>query len=224
MIIKVALYYFVFGQLAALPTDGVPPLMFYLAGLTFWELFASILKRSSNSFWVNQHIFSKVYFPRMVVPLAAALASFARFAIQFTLFLLIWVFYWVQGQVAPTSMLLVMPVALLIITALALGAGLCIASLTVRFRDFRFVVDTGIQVLFFLTPVVYPLSLAQGQISTVLQFNPMAGLIEILKYGFLGAGSVTWPGLIYAALLAFVLLIIGVRFYHRAARKVVDII
>src|SRR5690554_2131033 len=151
-VLKVAVFYFVFGKLAGISTDGVPAILFYLTGLTFWEFFAAIVKKTSDVFIANQNIFSKVYFPRMIMALAAVASSGIKLSIQFSLFFAVWIFYLWQGSVSPNFLLFAFPIYLIIITALGLAVGLILSSLTAKFRDLRFVIDTGLQVMFYLTP------------------------------------------------------------------------
>lgn len=223
-ILKVAIFYFVFGKLAGISTDGVPAILFYLTGLTFWEFFAAIVKKSSDVFISNQNIFSKVYFPRMIMAFAAVVSSGVKLAIQFSLFFVVWIFYLWQGAVSPDFLLLAFPIYLLIIAALGLAVGLILSSLTAKFRDLRFIIDTGLQVLFYLTPVIYPLSLAKGSVLNVLFLNPITPVLEALKFSFLGVGAFDFKYLIYSFVFSFFLLWIGVRMFEKTERTFIDTI
>lgn len=223
-ILKVAIFYFVFGKLAGISTDGVPAILFYLTGLTFWEFFAAIVKKSSDVFIANQHIFSKVYFPRLIVAYAAVASSGIKMAIQFSLFFVVWMYYLIQGVVSPNLFLIGLPVYLIILAALGLGWGLILSALTAKYRDLRFVIDTGLQVLFYLTPIIYPLSLAKGSYFSALLINPIAPLIEALKFSFLNQGFLSINYLIYSFVFAFIALWIGIRLFEKTERTFIDTI
>ncbi|NEN24066.1 ABC transporter permease [Cryomorpha ignava] len=223
-VLKVAIFYFVFGKLAGISTDGVPAVLFYLTGLTFWEFFATILKKSADVFTANQHIFGKVYFPRMIAAFAAVVSSAVKLAIQFSLFFIVWIYYLVQGAISPNLFLIALPVFLLIIALLGLGGGLILSALTVKYRDLRFVIDTGLQVIFYLTPVIYPLSIAQGSFFNALLFNPLAPIIEAVRYSFLGQGVFDSMFLAYSALFAILLFWIGLKLFEKTERNFIDTI
>ena len=223
-VLKVAIFYFVFGKLAGISTDGVPAVLFYLTGLTFWEFFAAVLKKSADVFTANQHIFGKVYFPRMIAAFAAVASSGIKLAIQFSLFFVVWIYYLVQGTINPNIFLIALPVFLLIIALLGLGGGLILSSLTVKYRDLRFVIETGLQVIFYLTPVIYPLSIAKGNFLSALLFNPLAPIIEAVRYSFLGQGVFDVKFLAYSALFAFLIFWIGLKLFERTERNFIDTI
>lgn len=223
-ILKVCIFYFVFGKLAGIPTDGVPAILFYLTGLTFWEFFAAIVKKSSAVFTANQHIFGKVYFPRMIVAFAAVASSGVKLAIQFSLFFVVWIYYLIQGAVQPNIFLITLPVLLLIIAFLGLGCGLILTSLTVKYRDLQFVIDTGLQVLFYLTPVIYPLSIAKGSSFNALLLNPLVSVIEAIRFAFLGQGVFDVKFLSYSAIFALITFWIGLRLFQKTERTFIDTI
>ena len=223
-ILKVVIFYFVFGKLAGISTDGVPAILFYLTGLTFWEFFAAIVKKSSDVFIANQNIFSKVYFPRMIMAFAAVVSSGLKLVIQFSLFFVVWLYYLWQGVVSPDYVIVAFPVYLIIIAALGLAVGLILSALTTKYRDLRFVIDTGLQVLFYLTPVIYPLSLAKGNFFNVLFLNPITPVLEAIKFSFLGMGAFDFKYLIYSFVFSFLLLWIGVRMFEKTERNFIDTI
>lgn len=223
-VLKVAIFYFVFGKLAGISTDGVPAVLFYLTGLTFWEFFAAVLKKSADVFTANQHIFGKVYFPRMIAAFAAVASSGVKLAIQFSLFFVVWIYYLVQGTISPNIFLVALPIFLLIIALLGLGGGLILSSLTVKYRDLRFVIDTGLQVIFYLSPVIYPLSIAKGNFFNALLFNPLAPIIEAVRYSFLGQGVFDIKFLIYSMLFAILIFWIGLKLFGRTERNFIDTI
>lgn len=157
------MFMFVFGGIAGIPTDGLPQPLFYMAGILCWNYFSECLTRCSETFNANQHIFGKVYFPRLVVPLSIALSSLLKMAIQFALFIAIYIIYVCQGvapQITPYALLL--PLLVLMLAGLGLGFGLLISSLTTKYRDFRFLISFGVQLWMYITPVIYPLSVLKN--------------------------------------------------------------
>jgi lipopolysaccharide transport system permease protein len=222
-LLRVAIYYIIFARVANIPTDGVPPILFYLGGLTFWEYFASCWKKTSETFSENQHIFGKVYFPRLVVPLSVMLSNGIKLLIQFLLFALCWAWYRYQG--APLSIqaeVVFLPVVLLILAMMGLGAGLVVTSLTTRYRDLKFLLDTLIQLLMYVSPVLYPISLAEGAFRKLLLLNPLSAVLESIKYMFMGVGLFSWSLLAYSAAFGWVLLVGGILVFNRTERNFID--
>lgn len=223
-VLKVAIFYFIFGKLAGISTDGVPTVLFYLTGITFWEFFAAIVRKSSNVFLENQHIFGKVYFPRMIMALSTVVSAGVKLTIQFSLFLVVWIYYLIQGTVSPNLTLVALPVFLILLACLGLGCGLILSSLTVKYRDLRFVIDTGLQVLFYLTPIIYPLSLAGGNYLQVLLFNPLAPIMEAVKFSFLSQGFFSLSYLLYSCFFALLILFLGVKLFEKTEGNFIDTI
>jgi lipopolysaccharide transport system permease protein len=222
-LLKVAIYYVIFARVAAIPTDGVPPILFYLTGLTFWEYFASSWKKTSETFIENQHIFGKVYFPRLVVPLSVMISNGIKLGIQFLLFAIFWVYYYAQGaEISIKSTIVYLPFLIAIIALLGLGAGLIITSLTTKYRDLKFLLETIIQLLMYLSPILYPLSLAQGTFRTLLLLNPMSAVLEAIKYTFLGTGTFSLTYLAYSAAFAVILVLVGIVVFNRTERNFID--
>jgi len=214
----------VFGKMAKLPTDGVPPLLFYLAGVTCWSYFADCVNRTSVTFISNAAIFGKVYFPRLSVPVSIVISSMIKFAIQFALFFAFLVFYWMQGaRVHPNAASAFTPLLLVLMAGLSLGAGIIVSALTTRYRDLQQLVAFGVQLMMFATPVVYPLSMiGGGSFRWIILANPMTPIIEAFRYGFLGAGAFDLVYLCYSAGFTLVLLFIGVVLFNQVEGTFMD--
>src|SRR5438270_4254610 len=191
----------VFGKMAKLPTDGVPPLLFYLAGVTCWSYFADCVNRTSFTFISNAAIFGKVYFPRLSVPVSIVISGMIKFAIQFALFLAFLIFYWMQGAgVHPNAAIALTPLLLLLMAGLSLGAGIVVSALTTRYRDLQQLVAFGVQLGMFATPVVYPLSMiGGGSFRWLILANPMTPIVETFRYSYLGRGVFDVGYLFYSA-------------------------
>lgn len=215
----------VFGNLANIPTDGIPPVLFYLSGITFWNFFSEALNKSSTVFRDNQNIFGKVYFSRLVVPLSIVLNNLVRFGIQLLMFIIVYVYFLiVSPNIHPNFYALLFPVLVLISAGLALGFGLIITAMTAKYRDLFFLLQFGIQLWMYVTPVVYPLSEVPENYRFLAVLNPLTAVIETFKFGVLGEGTFSWFYLGYSFLSMLVILLIGVITFNRAEKTFVDII
>lgn len=219
----------VFGRIAGIDT-GVPPLLFYLSGIVIWAYFADNLNKIAETFTENQHIFSKVYFPRLVLPFSQLVTHAIKFGIQFALFALIYLYYQIfileDSNVHPNIYLALLPVLIIIAGTIALGAGLIIASLTTKYRDLKFLIRFGVQLMMYASPIVYPLSLVEGKFRTLLVLNPMTSIIETFKYGLFGKefAIFEWTYLGYSAIFAMLILWIGLVIFNRFERSFIDTI
>ncbi|HFA51394.1 MAG TPA: ABC transporter permease [Bacteroidetes bacterium] len=221
----------VFGGMAGMPTDGIPPMLFYLSGQIFWMFFAETLNKSSTTFRDNQAIFGKVYFARLIVPLSIVINSAIKFGIQFFLFLIFYFFFqFVMGaEIHPKAPLLLLPVLLLMTGALGMGVGLIITSMTTKYRDLTFLVTFGVQLLMFLTPsVIVPVSEFYKKYPAIAPYvvglNPLTAIIETFKYGFLGEGAFTWPYFITSIIMTIIIFLTGVLFFNKTEKNFMDVI
>lgn len=213
----------VFGQLAGISTDGIPPMLFYLAGITNWNYFAECLNKTSTTFRDNQNLFGKVYFPRLVVPLSIVLSNLVRYAIQMLLFIGFYLYFWANGTaIAPNATALLFPLLVLLLAGLGLGFGLIITALTTKYRDLVFLVQFGVQLAMYATPVIYPLSKIPAHYQWIALANPMTALIETFKYGLLGQGTFSWGGLGYSSLFTLVVVLLGAAIFNRTERTFMD--
>lgn len=211
----------IFSGIGNMSTDGMPPFLFYLSGMLPWIFFSTTVINNANTFFQNQGVFGKVYFPRLLVPVSLTLSNVIKFSLQFVLFLGVWGYYCFEGRVQPNIWALLLPVNLLMIAMLGLGIALILSSLSIRFRDLVFVVGFIMQLAMYASSVIIPVSMA-GRYQWLILANPMTGLIECFKYGFLGTGYVT-PGVIiwsYGASIA--LFILGVISFKQAERTFID--
>jgi len=209
-----------FGKLIKVPSDGIPYPIFVYTGLLFWQLFASALGDTSNSLISNSAIVTKVYFPRIILPLADTANKFVDLFFA-SLALIFLMFHY--GYVPRLSGILLIPILLIITSATAVGAGLILASINVKYRDVRYVLPFFIQILLFLTPVIYPASIA-GKYSKILALNPMTGVIQNARAALLGTAPVNWFLLAISSVACLVLLIIGITVFKKVERYFADII
>lgn len=213
----------IFGNLAGISTDGIPPLLFYLAGITNWNYFADCLNKTATTFKDNQNIFGKVYFPRLVVPLSIVTSNLIKYGIQLILLIGFYIYFLVMGTlVYPNAKLLLFPLLILMLSGLGLGFGLIITSLTTKYRDLVFLLQFGVQLFMYATPVIYPLSEVPEQYRWLVALNPMTSVIETFKYGLLGQGTFEWSYLAYSAGFTVVLLLLGIVIFNRTEKNFMD--
>ena len=224
--ITVLMYMVVFSRIAGISTDGLPEPLFYLSGVCLWQYFSDCLSKTSSTFVSNAAIFGKVYFPRMIVPIATVVSNLLRFVIQLGLFLAVYAVYqlWViPGQIHTNLYALLLPVLVLLLAALALGFGILFSSLTTKYRDLQLMLDYFVRLWMYATPVVWPLStITKPRLHLAMSLNPLTPVIEAFKYGFLGAGEFSWGGLAYSAAFTAVLLAVGIVLFNRVQRTFMD--
>ena len=225
-ILTTAIYIVVFGNIAKIPTDGVPMILFYLAGIVIWNYFSEAFNTTAKTFTENANIFGKVYFPRLIMPMSKVVSGLIKFGIQLAFFLAVYAYYFFtdSSAIAPNWTLLLLPVYVLIMAAMGLGAGIIFTSMTTKYRDLTFLLTFGVQLLMYATPVIYPIStLEQGsKLWMVIMANPLTPLVVGFKYAFLGQGYFSWLALGYSALFTAVLLIVGIVVFHRTERNFID--
>lgn len=209
-----------FGKLTQMPSDGVPYPIFVYVGLLFWQFFSSALSETSNVLISNQAIITKVYFPRLILPLSSVLTKFVDFAIA-SLILIGMMFYY--GYTPHLLGIFIIPLLLLITFMAAVGSGLCLASVNVKYRDVRYALPFFIQILLFLTPVIYPASIA-GNYSWLLALNPMTGVIQSARAALLGTTPINWLLLAISSVACLCLLIVGGIYFKKIERYFADIL
>mgnify|MGYP001578199058 CR=1 FL=1 len=213
----------IFGGIARIPTDGLPPTIFYMAGIIVWNYFSSCLTRTSDTFTANAGIFGKVYFPRLSVPLSIAIINMLTFAIQFSFFLCFLLYFYLKGSsVQPNWWVVITPLLLLQMGALGLGLGIIVSSLTTKYRDLAFVMGFGVQLWMYATPIVYPMSQIPEKWHWIYALNPMAAIVETFRYAFLGAGSIQPWQLGLSLAVTLLLLAVGIIMFSRVEKTFMD--
>ena len=223
-ILTVIMNMVVFGNIAKMSTDGMPQALFYMAGNICWFYFSYCLNQSSNTFTANQHMFGKVYFPRLVVPIAVVISNLLRFVIQIGLFVVLYLYFFVNGApIVPNWAILLTPLLVMMLAGLGLGFGILISSLTTKYRDFKILFTFVVQLWMYATPIVYPLSMVEeGSLRTLIMANPMTSIIEAFKYATLGQGYFSWFALGYNFLFMSVLLLFSVAIFNKVQRNFMD--
>jgi lipopolysaccharide transport system permease protein len=213
----------VFGRVAKIPTDGLPPFLFYMAGVTCWNYFAECLTRTSGTFIDNAGLFGKVYFPRLTVPLSIVISNILKFGIQFLFFVGFLAYFMINGaNIRPNYYIFLMPYLLLLMAGMGLGAGIIISALTTKYRDLQYLVTFGVQLLMYATPIVYPLSVVPEKYKWLALANPMAPIVETFRYAFLGSGSFNGEYLLYSTITTLILLLLGVILFNRVEKTFMD--
>lgn len=215
----------VFGNIAKISTDGLPQILFYLAGITIWNYFSETLSATSNTFIANANIFGKVYFPRLVLPLSKVISGLIKFGIQYLLFVLVLIYFLIKGSVVSPDILgifIITPVVLFIMAGLGLGMGLILSALTTKYRDLVFLITFGIQLGMYATPVIFPISSVSERYRWLIEINPMASLVEAFRKAYLGVGELSWPWLGYSFGAMVVILFIGVVIFNRVEKTFMD--
>lgn len=214
----------IFGNLAKISTDGMPSILFYLAGITLWTYFSDCLTKTSTTFVANASVFGKVYFPRLIVPLSVLISNLIKLAIQFVLFIILWIYYLLTTEsINPQwELIWVLPVLVVIMAGLGLGFGILISSLTTKYRDLSFLVGFGVQLMMYLSPVVYPLSMLSDKNKFLLLLNPVTSIIESFKYIFLGTGYFSWGSIMYSFGFMIILIVFSLIIFNRVEKTFMD--
>lgn len=216
------MYLLVFGKIANISTDGVPKILFYLAGVTLWNYFSTSLLATSNVFTANAAIFGKVYFPRLVMPLSIVVSNLMKFGVQFLLFLAAFFYYLSKGSVEPNWWILATPFLIILMAAFALGTGMLFSALTTKYRDLQMLLVFGISLFMYATPVVYPVSALPMRIQPYANYNPLTGIFECFKHGWLGTAGFKPEMLISSTIIIFILLAVGTLIFNKVEKGFMD--
>lgn len=219
---------FVFGKIGKMGPTGIPMFSFYLAGAMMWGVFSENILKTSETFRTNAAIFGKVYFPRLVMPVAMLLTNYLKLGVQFIIFLIIYLIeLTVSGNFEPNLTILFVPFYFVLCSFAGMGLGLVLCSLTTRYWDLRFMIQFAMQLMMFLSAVITPISLLDsGWMKTIIQLNPASSFIEALRYAFLGSagGSLDLIWLSYSIIFSFIVLFVGVYIFRRVERTFIDTI
>lgn len=213
----------IFGNIAGLPTDGIPSFLFYMAGNTVWGYFSLCLVSTSTTFTDNAGIFGKVYFPRLSVPVSIVISNLISFSIRLGVFIVFLLYFMLAGStIHPNLWILLLPVLLLIMAGLGLGVGIIVSSLTTKYRDLQHLVGFSVQLLMYATPVIYPLSSVPQEWQWLILANPLTPVVEIFRLGFLGTSAVEPVFLLYSLAFTVVTLLIGVLMFNHVESTFMD--
>lgn len=212
----------VFGSLAGLAAEGVPSFLFYLSGTVAWTYFSGSLTQTADTFTGNAAILGKVYFPRIVMPVSTVLTNLISFAIQFALFLVFLIFYWVKEDVQPNAYMLLLPLLILQMAMLGLGTGVIVSALTTKYRDLKMLVGFGVQLWMYATPVAYDIGIIPQKYMGIYMLNPMTPIINIFRQAFLGLGAFELTYYLISWIVTLVILFIGIVLFNRVEKTFMD--
>ncbi len=225
-LITTVLYMFVFGGIAGIGTAGLPQSVFYMAGILLWNYFKACFDGTANFLVGNYNLFSKSYFPRLILPISSMCSSLVTFAVQAGLLTIVYLYFALGGvAIRPTIELLALPLLVILLALTAFSIGLICSALTIKYRDINSFINVGITLLMYVTPVVYPMSIADARsYGWVLEINPLTGIFESFRYALTGLGAMDWGGLLYCAIFICITLFIGLIMFSRAERDFIDIV
>ena len=216
----------IFNNLAGIDTGTVPPFLFNLAGITVWNYFTACLTGTSNTFGANAGIFGKVYFPRLIVPISIVISNLIKFGIQFLIFIAFYIFYYLKGAVVGLNGSVVFfPFLIVLMGVLGLGLGMFISSLVTKYRDFSNLIGFGVQLLMYLSAVMYPMALIKEKLPTygwLVRYNPLAYVIETARYMLLDVGQISIWGLGYTFLVTIIVFFVGVLIFNKTEKSFID--
>jgi len=216
----------IFNNVAGIDTGTVPPFLFNLAGITVWNYFTACLTGTSDTFKVNAAIFGKVYFPRIITPLSVVISNLVKFGIQFLIFIGFYIFYYFQGaNLGLNGLILFFPILIIIMGILGLGLGMLISAMVTKYRDFSHLIGFGIQLLMYLSAVMYPMSLIKDKLpgyGWLVEYNPLAYIIETARYMLLDVGEVSFLGLSYTLAVTIAVFFIGLLVFNKTEKSFID--
>jgi lipopolysaccharide transport system permease protein len=224
-VLTTIMFLLVFGKIANIPTDGIEPILFYMSGITIWNYFSTCLTATSNTFVANAHIFGKVYFPRLVLPLSVVLSNIIKLGIQFGILFLCMIWFALVKHIPIQFGVewLLLPVLVIIMAGIGLGLGIIISSLTTKYRDFTVLISFAVQLLMYATPVAYPLSFLKGKsFAAVIEWNPLSPIVEGFRYALFQTGKLNFLSLGYSVVFMFVAMVLGAIYFSKVERTFMD--
>jgi len=222
-LITALIFSIIFGKIAKISTSNIPFLLFYLSGLAFWQYFSDVFSKTSNTFIHNQAIFGKVYFPRVIVPLSVAISSSIRFFIQYIVFLFILTYYmFTNDNIFLNQHILLAPLCLFFIALLAIGLGLFCSSLTIKYKDLVFLISFGLQVLMYMTPIIYPLEIVPDKLRLIVELNPLTAIIELVRNMHFGKELINTTSFFYSGIVSLIIFIVGILFFNKTEQNFMD--
>ncbi|WP_411768232.1 ABC transporter permease [Winogradskyella sp. A3E31] len=219
----------IFNKVANIETGTVPPFLFNLAGISIWNYFKSCLTSTSTTFNKNAGMFSKVYFPRLISPLSSVISNLMRFGIQLLIFLVFFAYYYFvkESQISFSTTIWIFPLLVLLMALLGLGLGMIISAMVTKYRDLKFLINFGTQLLMYLSAVMYPLALMREKLprfAWLVEYNPLAYIIEAARYTLTNQGTLSTNGLLMTAGVTLVVLFFGIIIFNKTEKTFIDTI
>ncbi len=220
------IYTVVFGGIANISTNGVPKVLFYMAGNALWSFFSDAISKTATTFRDNAQVFGKIYFPRLTRPISIVIFMGINLALQLAMFLPFWLFYLIRGDVHPHwGLIWLLPVIIVFMAAMALGCGIIVSSVTTKYRDLTIAVTFGVKLWMYATPVVYPMATIENELlRKVILINPVTQPMELFRYVLFGEGDLSAVGLLWSAVFAVVIAIVGMMYFNKVEKTFMDTI
>jgi len=216
----------IFNNLAGIQTGNIPPFLFNLAGIISWNYFKECLTATSDTFKKNAGLFGKVYFPRIIIPFSIVISNLLKFGIQLLVFVGFYIYFLLNGlTILPNKLIIFFPFVVLIMAMLGLGLGMIISSMVTKYRDLSFLVNFGVQLLMYLSAVMYPISLIKEKLAAyawIVEYNPMAHIIETSRYMLINEGNISVKGIIYAIIFTIIIFFMGLIIFNRTEKSFID--
>lgn len=216
----------IFNNVAGISTGSIPPFLFNLAGIMVWSYFTSCLNATSDTFRANAGMFGKVYFPRLIVPISVVISNLVKFLIQFAIFIAFYFYYVMKGTVIQfNESVFLFPLLIMVMGILGLGLGMLISSLVTKYRDFSYLVSFGVQLLMYVSAVMYPMALIKMKMPSLawlVQYNPLAYIIETSRYMILGVGDVSLFGVLYVVAITAFVFLFGLLIFNKTEKSFID--
>ena len=216
----------IFNTIAGIETGTIPPFLFNLAGIMVWNYFTACLTGTSDTFKANASIFGKVYFPRIITPLSVVISNLIKFGIQFFIFVAFYLFFYIQGVALSLNVfVLFFPFLIVLMGILGLGLGMLISSMVTKYRDLSYLISFGVQLLMYLSAVMYPMALIQEKMpdyAWLVQYNPLAYIIETTRFVLLGVGTVSVWGLVYTVCVTVIVFFVGLLVFNKTEKSFID--
>lgn len=224
-LLTMIIYIFIFGDLAGISTEGLPKPLFYFSGIMLWNYFCSSFSCTAGVLVSNSGLFSKVYFPRLIIPLSNVTSNVFKLFIQLGIFFIIYLYFYINGASISLNWAFgLSPILLFMIALMSFSWGLIFSSITYKYRDLRELVNFGLQLFMFITPVVYPINAIPDKFKILIELNPLSAIFETFRYGAMGAGEIQWWNLVYSFFFAIISLILSILIFNRVEKKFIDTI
>ncbi|MBR2731708.1 MAG: ABC transporter permease [Clostridia bacterium] len=225
-LITTVIYTVVFGGIANISTNGVPKILFYMAGNTLWTFFSDSISKTANTFKDNAQVFGKIYFPRLTRPIALVIYTGINYVFQLLMFVPVWIYYIARGATQPNwACMWALPVVLLFMAAMALGCGLIVSSITIKYRDMAIVITFAVKLWMYATPVVYPMTEVKNDLlRRLIACNPVTQPMELYRFILLGEGRLSPGGILWSAAFAVLVLLLGMMYFNKVEKTFMDTI
>lgn len=216
----------IFNNLAGIETGVVPPFLFNLTGITIWNYFTACLSGTSNTFGANAAIFGKVYFPRIISPLSLVISNLLKFGIQLIILIVFYLYFYLKGApIALNTWVIFFPFLVVMMGVFGLGLGMIISSMVTKYRDLNYLIGFGVQLLMYISAVVYPMSLVERKMPNfawLVEYNPLAYIVETTRYMLLNVGELHYWGVFYTFGVTIIVFFIGILLFNRTEKKFID--